>query len=216
MRMRTRDRHRNILTPKQPRPGWDRPFVLALCMAARVLERPGLKIRQSRRFLSHRRPSSLRFSPLPKTPFPKKGFLPIYHCGYGGKSTALPPRPRWLRPPSVRFVDGRRLRSPLLWFASGFRASAAPPRFTQPSGSRSAPAARPVSPFRTPFTGRLFERLDGLSGIGETGLLLADSQARGGSRRWAPIKVPRCAVPSGRPARGSARERQTRRKESRA
>ena len=177
--------------------------VLALCMAARVLEHPGPKIRRSRRFLSHRRPSSRRFSPLPKTLFRKRFFCRFTTVVTVVNRRRSPPRPRCLRPPSNVYGRGR-FRSPLLRFASGF-ARWPPPRFTQPSRSRRTRAARPVSPFRTLFTSRLFERLDGLSGIGETGLLLADSQARGGSRRWAPIRFPVALSLLGTPPSGAQR-----------
>ena len=86
--------------------------LLAVCMAARLLEKPRFKNRENTQNFKPEAPivaSSHAFNR--KTPFPKRIFLPIYHCGYGGKSTALPAAARPVSPCRTLFTS-RVLRNP--------------------------------------------------------------------------------------------------------
>ncbi len=120
---------------------------------------------------------------------------------------------------SLRDFDARAHRPCGYWTAGAsahrycgslqLRALASPPRL-RPSKSRTH--ARGTSRFAlsNAIHWLVVRAIGRLSGIGETGLRLADSPARGGLRRWAPIRFPlRCPVE--RPPQGlSARSKEKR------
>ena len=107
--------------------------LLALRMAAESSKHPGPKSWQSCRILSYGAHRRLGLRPLPKTLFREKAFLPLYHCGYRGKSWALPSATSMLAPAVLWLLDGGRFRSPLRGSLQ-LRTSALPP-YLRPSKS---------------------------------------------------------------------------------